>query len=125
MHGAQVFGIVTGTDEAPDVAWLERPLPVTPELLAMTEGVEPERIFRIAAACQESACTHWNGTQCKLAKRIVKILPAVTDTLPPCHLRATCRWFGQEGRAACMRCPQVITHTYDPPEKIAEAATPA
>ena len=125
MPDAQVFGVVTGIDAEPNVAWLERPVPVTPELLAKTGDIEPQRIFRITAACQESQCTHFDGSRCKLVSRIVKLLPAVVDSLPPCSLRANCRWFTQEGRAACMRCPQVVTHSYEPGGKVIEAATPA
>ena len=125
MPGARVFGVVAGTDAEPSVAWLERPVPVTPELLAKTGAVEPQRIFRITAACQESKCTHFDGSRCKLVRRIVNLLPAVVDGLPPCSLRADCRWFTQEGRAACVRCPQVVTHSYEPTEKVIEAATPA
>lgn len=125
MPGALVFGVVTGTEEQPNVAWLERPVPVTPELLAKTGEVEPQRIFRITAACQESKCTHFDGSRCKLVRRIVSLLPEAVDSLPQCALRPTCRWFTQEGRAACLRCPQVITHNYDPPQRVIEAATPA
>lgn len=125
MPGARVFGVVTGTDQAPSVAWLERPVPVTAELMAKTGAVEPQRIFRITAACQESKCTHFDGSRCKLVQRIVNLLPPVSETLPPCSLRASCRWFTQEGRAACLRCPQVVTHSYEPPDRVIQAATPA
>jgi len=125
MPGARVFGIVTGTDAAQSVAWLERPIPVTPELPAKTGDVEPQRIFRVTAACQESKCTHFDGTNCKLVRRIVNLLEPVVASLPPCSLRADCRWFTQEGRAACMRCPQVVTHSYEPSERVIEAASPA
>jgi hypothetical protein len=125
MPEARVFGIVTGPEDAPNVAWLERALPVTEELLAKTAGIEPQRVFRIAVACQESRCVHFDGANCKLAQRIVDLLPPVATAIPPCPIRPTCRWFAQEGRAACLRCPQVATHTYDPPAYIIRAATPA
>jgi hypothetical protein len=124
MAGAKVFGIVTGAPAKPLVAWLEKPIPVTPALLAKTGDVDPQRVFRISAACQESACVHFDGTRCQLASRIVQLLSPVIDALPPCHLRSNCRWFTQEGRAACLRCPQVVTHDYAPAPGIAEAATP-
>lgn len=125
MPGAQVFGIVTGTEAEPAVAWLERPVPVTPELMAKTGEIEPQRIFRITAKCQESGCVHFEGSRCKLVRRIINVLPAVVESLPACSLRADCRWFTQEGREACLRCPQVVTHSYEPSEKVVEAATPA
>ena len=33
----------------------------------------------------------------------------VVRALPRCAIRPTCRWFRQEGPAACFRCPQVVT----------------
>lgn len=124
MEGAQVFGVLTAPEPEPEVAWLEHPVPVTEELLAKTGGVEPQRIFRIAAPCQESRCLHFDGHDCNLVQRIVQILPAVTDALPPCHLRATCRWYVQEGREACLRCPQVVTFNYEPTDDVLQAALP-
>ncbi len=124
MQGARVFGLVIASEPAPEVAWLEEPVPVTNELLAKTGGVEPQQIFRFTAPCQESRCTHFDGSHCQLATRIVQILPAVTDALPPCRQRASCRWFVQEGKAACFRCPQVVTHNYEPTADVVRAATP-
>jgi hypothetical protein len=43
------------------------------------------------------------------AQRIVEGLAPVVNALPPCQIRPTCRWFRQEGRNACLRCPQVVT----------------
>jgi hypothetical protein len=37
----------------------------------------------------------------------------VVDSLPPCTIRKECRWFAQEGAAACMRCPEITTVSYD------------
>ena len=54
-------------------------------------------------------CKHFKGNTCSLAKRIVEGVPAVVNALPACEIRPTCRWFRQEGKAACFRCPQVMT----------------
>ena len=56
------------------------------------------------------------------ASGIVDLLPAVTEALPACRIRPECRWYRQEGRPACMRCPQVVTQTYQPTELYARAA---
>ncbi len=122
---AQVFGIVNAQPGDVKVAWLETPIPLTAELLAMTGDVDPQRVFRITSSCQESSCTHFDGHDCQLATRIVQILPAVVDALPPCQLRANCRWYVQEGKPACFRCPQIITHHYEPSDAEVRAATPA
>jgi hypothetical protein len=124
MDGAEVFGIAVSGESGPEVAWLEQPVPLTPELLAKTGDVDPQRIFRMSAPCAASDCLHFDGVQCQLATRIVQILPAVTEALPPCQLRASCRWYVQEGAAACYRCPQVITHYYEPSERLVQAASP-
>ena len=56
--------------------------------------------------------------------RIVKNLPEVIEELLPCSIRRDCRWWQQEGKAACLRCPQVITDNYNPSELIREVAIP-
>jgi hypothetical protein len=33
------------------------------------------------------------------------------DGLPPCSIRPGCMWWRQEGKNACLRCPQVVTET--------------
>lgn len=124
LPNARVFAIATGTEEKPELAWLEHSVPVTPELLAKTGAVEPQRIFRIAVACQESRCVHFDGTNCKLAQRVVGILPEFGGPLPRCSVRSSCRWFSQEGRAACQRCPFILTHNYEPTDDLTRAATP-
>jgi len=37
------------------------------------------------------------------------MLEPAADKLPPCVIRPTCRWYKQEGAAACHRCPQIVT----------------
>lgn len=124
MAGSVAFGVVAGTAEQPRIAWIERPIPVTPDLLALTGPLPPTQVLRIAAPCQESACCHFDGTDCRLATRLVQLMPAVVDNLPACRIRPDCRWFLQEGRAACMRCPQVVTYSVDPTPELSLAATP-
>jgi hypothetical protein len=63
---------------------------------------------------------HFDGHDCRLATRLVQLLPAVVDRLPPCHVRPDCRWWQQEGKAACLRCPQVVTDWAQPPEQLVE-----
>ena len=58
-------------------------------------------------------CPHFDGADCRLATRVAKMLPPVVDSLPPCVIRKECRWFAQEGAAACMRCPEITTVSYD------------
>jgi len=109
MEDARVLGVVGGSSEAPVLAYLNERLAVSDELLACASPAGPTQVFRFAARCEEKACCHFDGTNCNLATRIVQILPAVTDALPACLIRPECRWYQQEGKAACFRCPQVMT----------------
>lgn len=124
IPGSVAFGVVTGAADHPRVAWIERPVPVTSELLALTTPVPPTQVLRIAAPCQEKACCHFDGTDCRLATRLVQLMPAVVESLPPCRIRPDCRWFLQEGSAACRVCPQVVTYCVDPSPDMNAAATP-
>ena len=72
-------------------------------MLALAAPLDPTEIFRLAAPCQTHHCPHFDGSDCGLATRIVQIMPAVVDQLPPCQIRHECRWFRQEGGAACLR----------------------
>jgi hypothetical protein len=124
MDGSVAFGVIGGTPDAPRLAHLERTLPVTDELLALSAPINPAQVFRFAAPCAGSACQHFDGTDCRLATRVVQILPAVTSALPPCLLRPDCRWWQQEGKAACLRCPQVVTESYAASDDFRRAADP-
>ena len=119
-----VFGIVEGTVDAPRMTPLAKPLAVSPEILALSGPVNPTEVFRFSAPCAECACKHFQEGECSLVGRIVRNLPMVSDRLRPCAIRPTCRWFAQEGRAACLRCPQIVTETYDASDEYREAAEP-
>ena len=107
--GARVFGVMTGTPEAHRVGYLTETLPVSEKLLALAGSAKPTQLFRIAAPCANDGCKHFKGNACSLAQRIVEGVPAVVNALPACQIRSTCRWFRQEGKEACFRCPQVMT----------------
>jgi len=124
MQGAVAIGVVDHTADAPQVAYLERPLQVTAELLEMAQPLKPTEIFRFVAPCQTDACSHWNGSECELAMRVVQLIPAASLSLPRCHIRTRCRWYTQEGRTACERCPNIVTQNESPSDAMREAATP-
>jgi hypothetical protein len=113
VEGARVLGIVQQFDDGREVTYLEEALPAAPDVLAMAAPLQPTEIFRLAAQCQTHRCPHFDGANCGLVTRIVQILPAMTEELPKCQIRAECRWFHQEGVAACRRCPQISTVNYD------------
>lgn len=124
MAGARVLGVVSWRGDRQQLAYLNSTVPVTEELLAEAGPVAPTEIYRFAARCQESKCQHFDGQDCGLAKRIVDMLPETTSALPPCVLRRSCRWYLQEGREACLRCPGVVTHVRDPDGPTRELAEP-
>jgi hypothetical protein len=113
MDNCRILGVVQHDGPAPRVAYLDQALPATEELLSLAAPLKPTELFRLSATCAEHKCPHFDGEDCRLATRIVQILPAVVDTLPACTIRKDCRWFSQEGGAACKRCPEVATVSYD------------
>lgn len=122
---AVAFGVVGGTTSDPVVSYLAEPQPVTPELLQLASPVRPTEVFRFAAPCAQSGCQHFDGTVCRLGGKLVERLPAAVDRLPPCRLRPRCRWFHEQGGAACLRCPIVVTTHYQPSADLREAADPS
>ena len=107
---SRVFGVLTrSVTEELQVAYLSETLPATAELLAVAAPAEPTEVFRAAAPCAQGACQHFDGARCRLAAKITAMLDPVVSGLPHCAIRRTCLWFRQEGREACLRCPQVAT----------------
>jgi hypothetical protein len=125
MEGAVAFGVVGGTPTEPMVSYLEEPQPVTRELLALSRPVRPTEVFRFAAPCAEHGCQHFDGTRCQLGEKLVEKLPPTVERLPPCRLRPHCRWWREQGGAACMRCPLVVTTDHRPSPSLREAADPS
>ena len=122
MGDVQVLGVVVRDAEEPRLAYLDEAVAATPEMLEMAAPVPVSQVFRLSARCEERKCTHFDGTRCQLAVRIARLLPEVVDSLPACNIRPECRWFRQEGRAACLRCPQIVTGTYEADERLQEVA---
>jgi hypothetical protein len=114
---ARIFGVRTGSAEQGfRIGYLTEALPVTEELTAAIAPAKPTEVFRAAAPCSEHACKHFDGANCRLAARVATMLDPVVGSLPHCAIRRHCRWFRQEGRAACLRCPQVGTEERNPSE---------
>ena len=125
--GAQAFAVVGGSVDKPEVRYLDRAVPVTPELRAMTAPLDPAEVFRISGPCaQSTACMHWDDSRskCRLAIRTVRLAPVVVSRPPPCAIRRDCVWWNQEGTSACLRCPQVVTNDVAPSERVIATANP-
>lgn len=122
VAGSRVLGVVGGTREAPEIAYLSGFLPASALVLSLPPSARATQVLRFAAPCQETACCHFDGRKCNLVTRIVNTLPAVVDSLPGCLIRSTCRWYEQEGSDACYRCPQLVTYVDEPDERLRFAA---
>jgi hypothetical protein len=124
MAELQVLGVVSGAPDAPRIAYLNAHLP------AMRRCLHRPRHFPRPASCASPALARnasariSTAPNCQLATRIVRILDEVVDALPRCAIRPTCRWYAQEGRPACLRCPQVVTELTGPDERLRAVALP-
>lgn len=124
LKDSKVFGLVNGTVEKPRITYLKSSQPVTDELIALCSPVTPTEVFRIATPCISNGCKHFDGVNCGLASQVVEQLAIVDEKLPSCSIRQDCRWYQQEGKAACLRCSQIVTDNYSPNEPIHKVATP-
>lgn len=124
QQDAVVFGVRTAAECGNRIGYLSATVPAEPELLQLAEPAEPLEVFRFAAPCAEAGCVHFAGQQCSLASRIVEQTAVVVSIAPPCAVRSKCRWFAQEGTAACRRCPQVVTRESGTNVEVAAAAMP-
>jgi hypothetical protein len=120
-----VFGVVGGSPDHPMVAYLDRPTAVTDDLVNATRPVDPSEVLRIAAPCAQARCVNHDGTECRLATTIVTFLQPTVERLPACAIRARCVWWRQEGRDACLRCPQVTTVQVAPDDAAYKAVVEA
>lgn len=107
--GGVVLGIV---NEDQGITLLPEPEPVTPEFYKMVikdTGLEAQ--FRFSSPCVEGKCRHWTGHACDVPSRVMQSIEeniAADTALPECFIRASCRWFGQDGAKACMACTEVV-----------------
>jgi hypothetical protein len=125
-EGGQVIGVMAGSADKPEMVYLSTPQPITEQLLKSTHPVSPAEVFRFSAPCANSGCGHYaaEDSKCRLAEKVVRWVPVVVEQLPPCSIRPDCRWWQQEGRDACFRCPQVVTNNINPTAEMRMAADP-
>jgi hypothetical protein len=90
---------------------LPRPVPFEAVAHLVPDSIPATDMLRLAAPCVEQRCGHFAAGRCTLVARVVAGLPDGEDYFLPCSFRPSCRWWRQEGAAACRRCPQI---TIDP-----------
>lgn len=123
-HRGVVLGVVLGTSDEPRTSFLAEPLPVTEQVLELALPASPTEVFRFAAPCATNRCRHFDGETCRLVTRIVQRLPEIVADVPTCRIRPSCRWWAQEGRNACLRCPEIVTMSTNPSDELRYAADP-
>ncbi|MCP5088939.1 MAG: hypothetical protein GY952_19325 [Rhodobacteraceae bacterium] len=74
----------------------------------------PEKAMRFSDKCQTLDCENWDDERCGVVDRVMKLMqapeaPPPEPDLPPCVIRATCRWYTQVGEEPCHICAYVIT----------------
>jgi hypothetical protein len=114
--GAKLIGTV-GPDGR--VRRLRTSLAVTEDFLAAAAQAGPvEARFRFSAPCAEAGCAQWGGGRCLLSATLIERAQARAVTLPDesgsCELRPTCRWWQQDGEAACRVCSFVVYRSAAP-----------
>src|SRR5712664_2121787 len=95
MENCTVLGVVQQEGPSPRVVYLNQILPASQEVLDLAAPLKPTEVYRLAATCAEHKCPHFDGSDCRLATRVVQILPAAVESLPPCIIRKECRWYSQ------------------------------
>ena len=112
--GAQVIGAV-GSDGR--VGHFKTPMQIDAETAeSLTAAGRPEARLRFASKCETSGCSQWTGSRCGVIDKVLHFMeapdaPPKADSLPPCTIRQTCRWYSQTGEEACLSCAYVVTDT--------------
>ena len=122
---AKIFGVVSGTSEAPRVAYLDETIAMSPEWVQRTAPVDAGEVLRITAPCAAERCQHFSKDHCQLVNRTLHYMEPVVDRPPVCAIRNACRWWNEHGKQACVRCPQVVTLMFPRDPTVILAATPA
>lgn len=121
MVDARVFALVAGSADRPQLAYLKAGVNLDPATVSAL-GETARHALRYAARCENSGCSHHDGQRCGLGRRITQQLDAVVDALPLCQIRPSCRWYRENGREACLRCPQVVTYVPEHSGRLSQAA---
>lgn len=108
--GSELLGV---RQEDGTVAILPQTLPVDQAFLdkVSMDGIAAEQKFRFTNKCIESGCQQWNGKGCGVVEQVIQFLDhlPVSETIPDCPIRPTCRWYLQKGPSSCKVCPFIVS----------------
>jgi hypothetical protein len=124
QNGSVVIGVIGTQDGRAQASLLPQLVPLSSVGHLIPDAIPVTEVLRLAAPCAERQCGHFKNHRCTLASRIVARLPAVIDRLSQCALRPSCRWWHQEGPAACHRCPQIVTEPFQTSDLMRDIAIP-
>jgi hypothetical protein len=109
-EGSVLLGIVKQNGE---VSMLSQRIEIDESFIeTASHGRDFGQRFRFASPCATKACTNWSGHHCMvldIARQLAHIESLADTGLPECSIRATCRWFMQDGAEACRICPKIST----------------
>jgi hypothetical protein len=77
---------------------------------SLSLAVDSETVLkraRFVGLCRTVECGHWTGVSCRLGHAIASVEVQSAGELAPCAIRSSCRWFKENGSAACAPCQHV------------------
>jgi hypothetical protein len=112
--GSSLIAVLAGEAR---LAHISPALPVDRDFLAAaSQHGPPEARMRFASPCVRSDCAQWTDSGCGVIHDIVAAGVGEQEPakLPRCAIRGACRWYRQEGGAACRACPLILTDVSPP-----------
>ncbi|WP_439581754.1 hypothetical protein [Dyadobacter bucti] len=114
--GADLFGIL-GKDGK--VEYLEEPIRIDKTFVEAAKvheektGRSAEERFRFSGKCIEGVCSQWSheNSHCSLVGRVIEAMNKKVEaenSLMPCSIRHSCRWYAQQGALACANCNEIV-----------------
>ncbi len=72
MKDARALGVVSGTPDAPRIAYLKAEARVDEAALAKLGDIDPTHVFRFSARCEEGRCGQFKDGRCSLGARVAQ-----------------------------------------------------
>ena len=79
-------------------------VPAGPEVMKHIQLVGDDYAYRFGGVCMQGDCAHWSDG-CALGESVTKVgIEKKLKPRGPCAFRTLCRWFAENGDAACGGC---------------------